>query len=96
MSGAEIVKLMSTTRAEFERSLAALVASARLDAEGWARLPCGSGHVCIRFEQLPPRRLGGLVVMPQARVTLDLAAVPEEARGPFMVGFDRAFQRGGG
>lgn len=96
MTGAEVSKLMSTTRGEFERSLAAFAASARLDVEGCATLPCGPGHVRIRFEQLPPRRLGGLVVMPQARVTLDLTAVPEAERGPFVTSFDRAFQRGGG
>ncbi len=50
----------------------------------------------IHVEELEKRRLGGLILLPQARVTLVLATVPESARAAFLRSFDIAFQRGGG
>ncbi len=91
-----LVKLMSITRAEFEASLAGLEPSARLDAAGEARLAVGSGVAVIVFAMLLPRTIGGLLRLPQARVSLDLDAVPEAERVSFLRRFEIAFQRGGG
>lgn len=90
------VKLMSITRGEFELSLAGFDASARLNGEGTAVIALPGGNACIRFEELPKRRLGGLIHMPQARVTIDLAGVPAAERAEFLRRFEIAFQRGGG
>lgn len=89
-------KLMSITRAEFAASLAAVAPDACLDGHGVARFETGDGCVVIRFEELPRRRLGGLVSMPQARVTLDFSELAEPKRQAFLRRFDIAFQRGGG
>ena len=48
------------------------------------------------FEVLPDAVLGKLVVLPRARVTLDLGQLPPDARAGFLALFDRTFQRGGG
>ena len=91
-----VVKLMSTTRPEFERSLALLQPMRPIADDGTTSLPFEGQEVAIRFEALPPRRLGGLVVMPQARVTIDLSAIADGKRASFLRRFDLAFQRGGG
>ena len=88
-----ISKLMTLTGEEFAKSLAAFDATAVPDGDGVAR----SRGAVIRFEALPSRRLGGgLLSLPQARVTIDLAGVPEAERAAFQRAFDVAFQRGGG
>lgn len=89
-------KLMTITRAEFERSLAALTPGAVLDHDGWATIAADGGAARIRFEELPRRRIGGLIALPQARVTIDLAGLPDAERSGFLRRFDVAFQRGGG
>jgi hypothetical protein len=89
-------KIMSITHADFERSLVALDPTARLDANGGARVATPDGTVLLRFDALANRRLGGLLSMPQASITLDLGNLPENARDKFLKRFDIAFQRGGG
>ena len=91
-----IEKIMSITRTEFEASLTGLDPVAQLDADGIVRVTHAAGHGLIRFEALPKRRLGGLIHMPQARVTIDLAALPAPERSAFLRRFEIAFQRGGG
>ncbi len=88
----EIVKLMTITRSEFEKSLAAFDPDASLDAHGQVSI---TGAV-IRFEALPPRRPGGLLSLPQARVTIVVQALGPAERAAFLRRFDVAFQRGGG
>jgi hypothetical protein len=87
---------MTITRAELAASLATLDPHARFATNQTATFRIGAHVATIRFEELPPRRLGGLVVLPQARVTLDLTTVPESDRARFLRSFDIAFQRGGG
>lgn len=92
-----VTKLMSIQRHEFEASLNGLDSTAQLDARGVAEVQAESGGaVRIGFEVLPPRRLGGLIVMPQARVTIDVTGLAEAHRPAFLRRFEIAFQRGGG
>jgi hypothetical protein len=93
---ATITKVMSITRADFERSLALFAPGVQLDTEGRAVVATASGSARLSFEGLGKRRLGGLLSMPQARITLDLSDMPETERGAFLRSFDIAFQRGGG
>ncbi len=51
-------------------------------------------HVSYRARS--DQRLGGLLTLPQAIVTLAFVDVDERARTEFMLRFDRVFQRGGG
>ncbi|HEX4894388.1 MAG TPA: hypothetical protein VFV47_13975 [Hyphomicrobiaceae bacterium] len=87
---------MSITREDFERSLALFAPGVQLDADGRAVVATDSGSARLLFEGLGKRRLGGLLSMPQARITLDLSGLPEPEREPFLRRFDIAFQRGGG
>lgn len=91
-----IEKLMTITRAELAASLATLDADAHFGADDAASFRIGAHRAVIHVEELEKRRLGGLILLPQARVTLVLATVPESARAAFLRSFDIAFQRGGG
>lgn len=91
-----IEKLMSITRAELEHSLAALDPAARLDAAGRAQIAVDGVAAVLTFEELPRRRLGGLIHMPQARVRLEIMATGTAAAATFRQRFEIAFQRGGG
>jgi hypothetical protein len=92
---AVVVKEMSLSRTEFAKSVAALAPATPLAGDS-LRLPLGTGHVTIAFEARPPRRLGGLLEMPQALVSLAFEGVGEEDATRFLHRFDIAFQRGGG
>lgn len=51
----------------------------------------------IAFHALPPRRVGGgLLELPQARVTIKFGDVGTAEADAFLRRFDIAFQRGGG
>jgi hypothetical protein len=50
----------------------------------------------VCFEELPSRRVGGLIAMPQARVTLLLYGLTAPGQAAFLRAFNLAFQRGGG
>lgn len=91
-----IAQIMALTAGEFTASLTALFGA--LDAPEWplVRHAVGSGEVQIRFEPLASVRLGGLLELPRARVTLSFEGVGEADRQAFMRRFDVAFQRGGG
>jgi hypothetical protein len=93
---AVIVKTMSISRVELAASLATINPDAHLAADGTATFRIGEHRVRLHFEALPERRLGGLLAMPQARVTLDMANVPDDARATVLRAFEIAFQRGGG
>jgi hypothetical protein len=89
-----VEKLMTLSRAEFAMSVAALA------PEGCganpARVPLGSGWVCICYEALPGVRLGGLLELPRARVIIEFDKASAAEREEFLRRFDIAFQRGGG
>lgn len=95
---APIEKTMSLSRLEFEKSLAALSGGAGdvvMGADG-VRLPCGAGHVEVTFEPLPAVRLGGLLELPRAKVSIVFSGAAAEEREVFLRRFEIAFQRGGG
>ncbi|MCB1521219.1 MAG: hypothetical protein KDJ37_11685 [Hyphomicrobiaceae bacterium] len=93
----ELVKTMTLTRDEFAKSLAAFAGRPVDIVDGEAELPAGdAGRVAVRFVALPPRRLGGLLLLPQARVTVVLDGLTEPEAAAFLKRFDLAFQRGGG
>lgn len=62
-----------------------------------AKIGLGQGHVVIRYEPLEGVRLGGLLALPRAKVTLNFTpeVLPAE-RTAFARRFDISFQRGGG
>ena len=94
-----ISKLMSLTFQDFLRSVAVLEGDGpdRTTAmEKAVRLPAGGGFVDIQFEKLEDVRLGGLLALPRARVSLRFWDVPENEIKKFVARFDMAFQRGGG
>lgn len=88
-------KVMALTPAEFAAGLAH-VGSVEALGEGRyaARIEGGSATLCI--EPLPPVRLGGLLALPRANVTITFTDALMEARASFLRRFDLAFQRGGG
>lgn len=90
-----IEKTMSMSRAEFDNSLAALLDLPAARALP-VRLPLGAGSVAIDFEPLQGVRLGGLLELPRARVSLSFTGVARDEREAFARRFDLAFQRGGG
>ncbi|MGC2857195.1 hypothetical protein ACM64Y_17130 [Novispirillum sp. DQ9] len=97
-----VEKDMALTPAEFRRSLPGALRGLdwRLDSTDGggdiAHVATADGTITIRCAPLPPRRLTALLSMPRCLVTLDLGALAEAARAPFLTRFDRAFQRGGG
>ncbi len=91
-----VVKMMSLSRSEFESSVAALAGASVAILDGVARIADGAGTIVIAFQGLPPKRLGGLLLLPQARVTLDMTGLDEARAVAFLQRFELAFQRGGG
>lgn len=92
-----IEKIMALTQSEFLRALASLDAGAEVSSEPVAAtMAAGAGKVRIQFEPLDEVRLGGLLSMPRARVSLSFTRVGPDERRDFILRFDRAFQRGGG
>lgn len=56
----------------------------------------GGKTIVLEVEDLPPRRMGGLLTLPVTRVRVRLSEyTPAEAEA-FMADFHRTFQRGGG
>ncbi len=96
MTSMHVEKLMTLSRAEFEKSVAALAGHAVAVNDGRAQLNEAGAEIEIAFHALPAKRLGGLLVLPQARVTLDLSGLDEAAAVAFLQRFELAFQRGGG
>ena len=91
-----VVRLMSVTPAEFARSLAVLDPQAYLDPAGTARVQVAGSRASVHLEVLPERRLGGLLALPQARVSIAFDDGTAGQRQAFLDLFDLAFQRGGG
>jgi hypothetical protein len=91
-----IRKTMALSRGEFEASLAALGGEPQRCDDGSVRLPLGGGTVVIVYRPLDPVRLGGLLELPRAEVTVAFEAVAEPDARAFLRRFELAFQRGGG
>ena len=91
-----IAQTMSLSRDEFMNSITALDPDAEAIARDQYRLKVSAGSVVIGYGALPPVRLGGLLELPRATVSLsfhDLSPAESEA---FFKRFEIAFQRGGG
>lgn len=93
-----IEKIMTLSAGEFAKSLCAFAGGDVAFVDGRARLGVGDegGVAEIAYAPLPPRRVGGLLELPQARVTITLTGVSPSAAQAFLRRFDIAFQRGGG
>ena len=91
-----VSKIMSATAEEFVQSLGVLLGRAVSIDELPICIAVGSGQVEIAREPLQGVRLGGLLELPRARVSLSYSAVPAAKRADFQRRFDLAFQRGGG
>lgn len=85
---------MALSRAEFLASMYHFVGSPVESDE--TTLSVGAGHVLIRYTADTSRRLGGLLLLPSAVVTLSFYGTDETNRQNFLARFDRIFQRGGG
>lgn len=90
------LKIMSATPEEFAQSLGALLGRDVSMGELPLSVPVGSGHVEIAREPLAGVRLGGLLELPRAKVTLTYSGASNADRIAFQRRFDLAFQRGGG
>ncbi len=95
-SGNAIEKIMSISMAEYAASLDKAIGLTQGEQITCVARAVGSGRVTITFETLTPVRLGGLLELPRARVTLTFAGLSERERNAFLDRFDLAFQRGGG
>lgn len=61
-----------------------------------ANISVGQGFVQILYKPLPGVRLGGLLELPRALVSLTYSDVPPADQDKFTKRFDMTFQRGGG
>jgi|CXWK01.1.fsa_nt_gi hypothetical protein len=96
MSGVHpIEKIMSLTREDFLASLRHAGPADDLGGDVHA-VALNTGRAIIRFQKLPGARLGGLLDLPRAKVTIAFEDVAESDRTAFLKRFDMAFQRGGG
>ena len=91
-----VEKFMSLSRGEFAKSIDALAGVAVEMVDDTAHLPEGDGIVRIAYHALAPKRLGGLLLLPQARVTLDITGLDEARAVAILQRIELAFQRGGG
>lgn len=92
-----VKKIMSATPNEFYRSLRTLAPKVAV-ADGQTDFVVArqEGEAKISFTVLPPRRVTGLLSLPQMEVVIDLDGVEDHQRVSFMDAFDLAFRRGGG
>lgn len=91
-----VEKTMSLSLSEFQASLGKLLGTEIEAEEPSVRHPLAKGCVEIRFVPLPSLRLGGLLELPRAKVSLSFDDVEDDDRAAFLARFDLAFQRGGG
>jgi hypothetical protein len=85
------------TEAEWLRWLPVATQALPLDhpAPGWATVDLAGGHLHLRWQVLPPRRIA-LMVLPRLAVQFRFEGVADADRAAFLRQFDRATQRGGG
>ncbi len=94
-----IEKLMSVSTTEYVKSIEAFAGpvAARTAALGEpVRLEVGGGRAVIAYAPQPGVRLGGLLELPRARVSITFEGLTAGERTGFLRAFDIAFQRGGG
>ena len=90
-------KIMSLTLADFHRGVHALAPGLTTGQEQTeVVIPDGAATVRITYETLESTTLGGLLALPQARVTIHHSSGDAAVRTAFLARFDQAFQRGGG
>jgi len=93
----QIEKIMSATLGDFQRSIKTLSPDHTLRPDGRSvRLDEDGYSVEIRYEPTGTKTFGTLLVIPQAKITLDFDQANAKARKDFIRRFDFAFQRGGG
>jgi len=92
-----VEKLMSTSQAEFHRSLRRLHPGIAI-APGQRRFVVaeGDGEATISLEPVEFAVLGGLMRLERYRVTITFSGLSRMAEDRFVERFDRTFQRGGG
>ena len=91
-----IEKLMSLTLREFQYTIAPLTGGALGAERTEAEIRVGSGSVVVAYDPRPSVRLGGLIDMPRAIVSLTFHGLSQTERDAFTKRFDFTFQRGGG
>lgn len=91
-----IEKTMSMTEREFEAGCLRLASPGDAVDGLEARYGLGPGSVTVRYAPLPEVRLGGLLALPRASVTLTFDNASEADQKAFVAKFDQVFQRGGG
>lgn len=94
-------KLMSISPVEFLSSLGRLTGRQHHTdpASGCAsaEIELGTGTASVRFEPVTGVKLGGLLELPRARVSISFSGeVTAAERAGFQRRFELAFQRGGG
>ena len=89
-----IEKLMTLSRNEFLSALGN-VGGVEPAGQSW-RARLAEGSVAITYTPQPSVRLGGLLDLPRAKITLEFQNADDAARKDFLQRFDLAFQRGGG
>ena len=101
--GDTIEQLMSVSRAEFLASLEHAGRVSQTSGDQWvcplegANSADGTdGQAIITFAPAASVRLGGLLELPRARVTIRFDGGSAQARASFLRRFEIAFQRGGG
>jgi hypothetical protein len=90
-----IEKVMSLTAQEFADTLV-YVGTSKKQPDSSYEFAVETGSVRVSYAPLPSVTLGGLLTLPQARVTLNFAGVSDSAREKFLKHFDLMFKRGGG
>lgn len=92
-----VKKTMGATRREFFRSLTHFAPDNNRDEnKSEFVLAHGGGNVTIRLRDMEPKRVTGLLSMPQLEVTLDFDGLSANEIDEFMADFDLSFRRGGG
>ena len=98
--GNAIEQLMSVSRAEFLASLEHAGKVSQVSGDQWVCPLVGAnplgGQAVITFALAPSVRLGGLLELPRALVTIRFDGGSTQARASFLRRFEIAFQRGGG
>ncbi len=94
-AASDIRKLMSCTAAEFAASMVNIGGMTERSDGSWTGL-VGGGTALVRYQPQPGVRLGGLLEIPRAVVTISLSGVSVADRATLLRQFEMAFQRGGG
>lgn len=91
----DIRKLMSCTPAEFAASMVNIGGMTERPDGSWMGAS-GGGTALVRYQPQPGVRLGGLLEIPRAVVTITLSGLSDADRISLLRRFEMAFQRGGG